>query len=104
MLVEPNLKFLGGTIRENLLLGHKVPNSIFNKLIKYFEISKILDDLSLGINLPREAAIKCLSSGQKQKLALFRGIIKRSDILLVDEGFSNMDKEYLDRILPKFDS
>ncbi|MGH2204977.1 peptidase domain-containing ABC transporter, partial [Enterococcus faecalis] len=44
------------------------------------------------------------SSGQKQKLALFRGILKRPDILLVDEGFSNMDKEYLDRILPKFDS
>lgn len=104
VFVEPNPKFLEGTIRDNLLLGHRVPNSIFNKLIRDFEINKILDDLPLGINFPGEAAIKCLSSGQKQKLALFRGILKRPDILLVDEGFSNMDKEYLDRILPKFDS
>lgn len=34
---------------------------------------------------------------------MFRGILKRFDILFVDEGFLNMDKEYLDRILFKFD-
>ena len=66
MFVEPNPKFLEGTIRDNLLLGHRVPNSIFNKLIRDFEINKILDDLPLGINFPGEAAIKCLSSGQNK--------------------------------------
>ncbi len=54
VFVEPNPKFLEGTIRDNLLLGHKVPNSIFNKLIRDFEINKILDDLPLGINFPEK--------------------------------------------------
>lgn len=63
VFVEFNFKFLEGIIRDNLLLGYKVLNSIFNKLIRDFEINKILDDLFLGINFFGEVVIKCLFFG-----------------------------------------
>jgi len=54
--------------------------------MRVIEISKKLGVEELLNRLPKE-----LSIGQKQRVALARSLIKRSDIYLFDEPFSNID-------------
>ncbi|EZP95109.1 hypothetical protein Z971_16095, partial [Enterococcus faecium VRE0576] len=80
-----------------------VPEDILKKMLQDFEINEILNILPNGLDFPASYALKTFSSGQRQKISLFRGILKKPDILIIDEVFSNMDIGYVNRILPKFE-
>lgn len=77
------------TVYENIAFPLSVLN-IKQEEIKerVFQISEELDLTSLLNRMPKE-----LSIGQKQKVTLARALIKKSDIYLFDEPFSNIDKE-----------
>ncbi len=101
--IEPEPNFSDGTLKENLFLGNPVPEDILKKMLQDFEINEILNILPNGLDFPASYALKTFSSGQRQKISLFRGILKKPDILIIDEVFSNMDIGYVNRILPKFE-
>ncbi len=94
--VAPEPFLFEGSIRENLLYGH--PNAI---AIQDEIIWKVLDNVLVGDYVKARAGgldsrfeeHAEASTGQKQRLALARALIRNPKILVLDEATSNLDIE-----------
>ena len=83
-----------GTVYENLISAH--PHATFEQVVKACQVAEIHDTLE---RLPQgyqsqigEARGGALSSGQKQRLAIARALIKDPKILMIfDEATSSLD-------------
>ena len=78
-----------GTIRENLTYGN-YENISDEVIINFLEKFKFKDR---KVDLDEVVSNQSLSSGQMQKLSFIRALLKKIDILLLDESTSNLDKE-----------
>lgn len=77
------------TVAENIIYGLKV-----QKLAQDQVKERLQSALSmLELNGLEERKPKDLSGGQRQRVALARAIVKRSDVLLLDEPLSNLDAQ-----------
>ena len=78
-----------GTIRENLMYGREVEDSVMEDKIRELGITSLIESLPSGYDtLVKDAG---LSSGQKQLIALARTMIADPKILILDEATSNVD-------------
>lgn len=84
----PQENFLfDGNILQNLTKGIKnYDNNRLKVLIKLFNFNVPLNQQVKSFTLK-------LSSGELQKIKLIRSLLKKPDIILLDEIFANMDKE-----------
>ncbi len=94
-------------------LGHK--NSLYTELtvmenIRFFLSMRngtaIVDSIEetleeFGLWQRRNDPVKALSQGMKRRLALMKGIISGSSLLLLDEPFSGLDLGWKDKVLEK---
>jgi len=106
ILQEPFL--FSGTIRENILYGNTQFENISNE-----ELSEILFESGLDGLLERfdgglTAEIKSsgdgISLGQKQLIAFIRAVLRKPELLILDEATANIDtvtEQLLDEILKK---
>ncbi len=96
---EPYL--LDDTIRSNLLFG--LPeNSVNDKQIATalkVACCEFVDDLEDGLNHKLKDNGDGVSAGQKQRLSLARCILRRPDVLLLDEATANIDEATERRII-----
>ena len=85
-----------------VLDNHSVEENIHDKLIGFADVyKKQRGDQVLGLLELRplkDIKARSLSSGQKQRLAIARAIVKLPEVLLLDEPFSNLDKRLSDKI------
>ncbi|MDR0268056.1 peptidase domain-containing ABC transporter [Paenibacillus sp.] len=85
--------FFSGTIRENLCLG--VDDQIeFEQIVEACKTAQahgFINQFPLRYNTMLEENAANLSGGQKQRLAIARAILKKPDILIMDESTSNLD-------------
>ncbi|MDH4469325.1 MAG: ABC transporter ATP-binding protein [Bacteriovoracaceae bacterium] len=94
--IGPDPYLIDGTIRDNLKFGHTKPESITDD-----EISNALEIAcvkSLVESLPEELNFVFsenaqISTGQKQRIAIARGLLRRPKLLIMDECTSNLDHE-----------
>lgn len=83
---------INGTVRENILFGHKYDPEFYQKVLEACALSvdlKILpkkDKTEVG-----EKGIS-LSGGQKARLALARAVYARADVYLLDDPLSAVDE------------
>ncbi|MCL6613197.1 MAG: peptidase domain-containing ABC transporter [Firmicutes bacterium] len=84
--------FFSGTIRDNLTLGN--PHVSLEEIIEAAKLAKahdFINELPLRYNTVLDENGANLSGGQKQRLAIARAILKKPDIIIMDEATSNLD-------------
>jgi ABC-type multidrug transport system fused ATPase/permease subunit len=92
--VPQNPQIMEGTILENLKFGNnKISNDTVLDLCKAYKTHNIFKHFENGYSTNVGESGKFLSGGQKQQLSFMRAVIKDSDIYLIDEPTSNLDKK-----------
>jgi ATP-binding cassette subfamily B protein len=90
--VPQNVELFSGSIRENITLGR--PNASYEEIKQACEAagcSSFIEKLPGKYDTFLEEAGGGLSGGEKQRLALARALIKKTDFLILDEATSNLD-------------
>ncbi len=106
ILQEPFL--FTGSIRDNILYGNAcfinlTDEELLNEL-KEVNLDGLLERFEGGLNAEIKASGEGLSLGQKQIIAFMRAVIRRPDLLILDEATANIDtvtEQLLEDILRK---
>ncbi len=98
---------LSDTIKNNIILARDIKEREYREIIKLCKIDKIIDSKKLRDNFLLEDNGFNLSGGERQKLILARGLLKESNIIILDEALSEVglleEKEIMEGILKKYD-
>ncbi|MBB1491649.1 MULTISPECIES: ABC transporter ATP-binding protein [unclassified Paracoccus (in: a-proteobacteria)] len=79
------------TLRENITLGHGVPEDRLRAAVVAARVADFADALPMGLDTrvgPRGSA---LSGGQRQRVAIARALLRDAPVLLLDEATSALD-------------
>lgn len=91
-IVPQKSQLFTGTIKENLLWGNK--NASEEELLKAIKISQseeIIKKKKEGLNEFVEQNGSNFSGGQKQRLCIARALVKKAEILILDDSTSALD-------------
>ncbi|MBP3475158.1 MAG: ABC transporter ATP-binding protein [Lachnospiraceae bacterium] len=92
--VQQDPFFISDTIRNNLLLANQTAtDKEIEEACKMAHIYEMIMSLPQGFETVIEEQGNNFSSGQKQRLAIARGILKKAKIFLFDEITSDLDGE-----------
>jgi ATP-binding cassette subfamily B protein len=106
ILQDPFL--FNGTIRENILYGneeyHDMKNGELKKIFQDTGLEALLERFDNGLDTPVDVAGDGISLGQKQLIAFMRAVLRKPELLILDEATANIDtvtEKLLDEILQK---
>ena len=106
ILQEPFL--FTGTVRDNILYGNAcfvdLTNDELMNELKDVGLDGLLERFDGGLTAEINSTGEGISLGQKQILAFIRAVIRRPDLLILDEATANIDtvtEQLLDEILRK---
>ncbi len=106
ILQEPFL--FTGTVRDNILYGNKqylkYSNEQLREILEKYNLSKLLARFEQGLDTPVALNGDTISLGQKQLIAFIRAILRKPEILILDEATANIDtvtEQLLEEILNK---
>lgn len=104
--ISQDIFFFSGTIKENLEFSTSEVD--FEDVIdacKRAQIHDFINSLPLRYNTMLEENASNLSGGQKQRLAIARAILKKPEILIMDEATSSLDsitEKAIDKTIKEF--
>lgn len=81
------------TIRENIALGHDLPDTKLRAAMDAAHVSEFVDVLPLGLDSPAGPRGSGLSGGQRQRVAIARALLRDTPVLLLDEATSALDAQ-----------
>ena len=87
------------TVYNNITLKEKVSNKLFKQICSDCLINDVISKDSLGYYMVLEENGFNISGGEKQRIVLARALIRNFNIILIDEGFSELDTTLERKIL-----
>jgi len=106
ILQEPFL--FTGTVRENILYGNSeyknLSNEEFKLVIEESGLESLLSRFDEGLESKIQATGDGISLGQKQLIAFMRSVLRKPELLILDEATANIDtitEQLLESILQK---
>lgn len=104
ILQDPIL--FSGTVRENILYGNidcgALTNQQLESTLDDAQLLNLLNRFDKGLDTPIEMTGDAISLGQKQIIAFMRAILRKPELLILDEATANIDtvtEQQLDIIL-----
>lgn len=91
--IDQNPYIFEGTIRDNITLGEENPQIDMDEILKRSGLTSYIASLEDGLDTSISLSGFNLSGGQKQRISLARGLYSGKEIVLLDEGTSNLDPE-----------
>ena len=79
------------TIRNNIILDRDVTEKEFLEVCQMTYVNEIIKDNLLSYDYTLEENGANLSGGQRQRIILARSLLKKSKIILIDEGLNEID-------------
>jgi ATP-binding cassette subfamily B protein len=93
ILQEPLL--FSGTVRDNILYGNPECAGLtidqLEKAIEDSHLTGLIKRFDLGLDTPVQASGDGISLGQKQIIAFMRAILRKPELLILDEATANID-------------
>lgn len=106
ILQEPFI--FNGTVRDNILYGNeefkKLSDTELSDLLKEADMDQIISKFENGLDTKIESSGDSISLGEKQLLAFARAVIRKPQLLILDEATANIDtvtEQLLEIILQK---
>jgi len=106
ILQEPVL--FSGTVRDNIMYGNPecagFSNDQLEQALKDVQLAGLLKRFDKGLDTPVMTSGDGLSLGQKQIIAFMRAILRKPELLILDEATANIDtvtEQQLEAILKK---
>jgi ATP-binding cassette, subfamily B, bacterial len=106
ILQEPFL--FSGTIRDNILYGNEeyknFSNAQLSEAISEAGLESLLERFDQGLDTKIQTTGDGISLGQKQLIAFMRAVLRKPELLILDEATANIDtvtEQLLDNILKK---
>jgi len=89
--ISQNEILFNDTIYNNIVLDKKVDEQVFLKIVKICRVDKIVSKMPLGYKTLIEENGFNISGGEKERIILARTLLSDFEILLIDEGLSQVD-------------
>lgn len=89
--IDPVPVLLSRSIEDNILFGRADQKRHLEKAIVSAGLGPVLAVLPHGLDTVASQARDDFSSGQRQRVAVARGILQHADVLLLDEAMSSID-------------
>lgn len=84
-----------GTVGENIVYGNPdfavYSKTKLEKLLKDLDLCVLIDKFDQGLDTPVTPTTETISLGQKQLISFIRAIIRRPELLIMDEATANID-------------
>ncbi len=101
-LVSQEIILLTASVKDNIVLGRShISHSDFEKALYISGISSWVKDLPNGIHTIIGEGARQLSQGQSQMLSLARALVANPGIIVLDEAFSQIDRESENKIFER---
>ncbi|MFD0852922.1 ATP-binding cassette domain-containing protein, partial [Actinomadura adrarensis] len=98
--VPPRSEFMHTSIRESLCSGRDgVGDDEIHEVLALVELEEVIRPLRLGLRTPLRINGSTFSAGEVQRFALARALLRRPQVLILDESTGSLDREMELRLL-----
>ena len=97
--VNQNTKLFEETVLYNMKYGNDINEEKIIEKLKKYKLDSVFDDLPNGVNANAGLNGGNLSGGMQKITILMRGILKKGDIVILDEPLAGLDKNTIAKVI-----